>query len=202
MTVTVTVPLRSIESAVNSIIRCGPAAVATSTLPTKWNPVMFAVPAVSTAVASDATRPDGSAAFFGVPDGLALGLAVPDFVPAPAGELVVGLADDPGNGRPSEGVGMANDGPGAGVAEEDGSGKQMMPRMHPWPARGAAMAGRAPVTPTRATAAKTDSVAAASSRLMRPPPILCPRRACAFPARPRVRRRKAPATRRTRAHRR
>ena len=84
---------------------------------------------------------------------------------------------------------MASDGLGVDVGDADGLGKQMMPRMHPWPARGAAMACRAPVTPTRATAAKTDIVAAASSRLMRPLPILCPRRAYAFPARPRPRRR-------------
>ena len=93
---------------------------------------MFAVPAVSTAVASDATRPGLPAAFFGVADGL----AVPELAPALAGELEDGLADDPSNGSPSEGLGagvppveLADE--GLGVGEGEPLGRQMMPRMHP-----------------------------------------------------------------------
>jgi hypothetical protein len=93
---------------------------------------MFAVPAVSTAVASDATRPGVPAAFFGVDDGVAVGLAVPELAPALAGELEDGLADEPSNGRPSEGLGAgvpADE--GLGVGEGEPLGRQMMPRMHP-----------------------------------------------------------------------
>jgi hypothetical protein len=96
---------------------------------------MFAVPAVSTAVAAEATSPEVAAVFCCVADGVAVELALPGLEPAPAGELEVGLDDgDPGdgNGRPSVGLGDGAlvDGLGVGVGDA-GLGMQMMPRMHP-----------------------------------------------------------------------
>jgi hypothetical protein len=96
---------------------------------------MFAVPAVSTAVAAEATSPEVAAAFCCVADGVAVELALPGLEPAPAGELEVGLDDgDPGDGDGRPGVGLGDgalvDGLGVGVGDA-GLGMQMMPKMHP-----------------------------------------------------------------------
>src|ERR1700722_6188079 len=157
---------------------------------------MFAVPAVSTAVASDATRPRGSAAFFCVADGVAVELPLAEPRPAMAGALET----RPESGVPSDGSGTGRLSPGLGVGDAaapladggldegvgDGElGMQMMPRMQPWPANGAAIARCAPVTPTRAAARKAGSAAIASSRLTKPPPTRCPRRGQGSPPQPR-----------------
>ena len=115
---------------------------------------MFAVPAVSTAVAAAATRPGAAAACFcaafaAVPEGD--GLPLPgDDGPASAEGAADAGAEDPEEavGWPGEvglgeddgapAVGLADDALGVGVGE-GGPGMQTMPRMHPWPASGAAM---------------------------------------------------------------
>src|SRR5580704_12847762 len=73
---------------------------------------MFAVPAVSTAVASDATRPRGSAAFFCVADRVAVELPLPEPRPAMAGTLEV---------KPDSGV--PGDGSGSGSGNGNGNGR-------------------------------------------------------------------------------
>src|ERR1700761_3086000 len=120
---------------------------------------MFAVPAVSTALASDATRPGVPAAVFSVGDAVAAGLMLPRPGIRPPSELETGLDDGStprdgtprdGNGKGSDGLGAAApavglddglaDGLGAGVDVCDGVGvgvgdgelgMQMRPRMHP-----------------------------------------------------------------------
>jgi hypothetical protein len=77
---------------------------------------------------------DGLAPVDAEPDGLAAGSA--DCALAEA----VGEPGEDGFGEDAAlAVGLADDGLGVGVGE-DGSGKQMRPRMHPWPASGAAEA--------------------------------------------------------------
>src|SRR6185437_8679604 len=148
---------------------------------------MFAVFAVSTEVAAAATRPGVAAARRCValadPDGD--GLALGD-EPAPAEGSADAGAEGPGDAVawPGE-VGEGDGEPAVGLAVGEGPGRQMMPRMHPWAASGAAMACRAPVALTRAAASTTGSVTTVSSRLTRPPPTRCPRRSRACGARPR-----------------
>src|ERR1700722_1887586 len=116
---------------------------------------MFAVPAVSTAVASAATRPRGSAAFFCVADGVTVELPLPEPRPAMAGALET----RPESGVPSDGNGTGRLSPGLGVGDAaaplagglldegvgDGElGMQMMPGMQPWPPHGAARPRRPP----------------------------------------------------------
>jgi hypothetical protein len=115
---------------------------------------MFAVPAVSTALASDATRPGVPVTVFSAGDEVAAGPVLPSPGIRPPSEPAAGLADGTprdgnprdgnGNGSDALGVGTAADaladGLGVGVCDSVGVGvgvgvgelgMQMRPRMHP-----------------------------------------------------------------------
>ncbi len=92
------------------------------------------------------------------------------------GEAVAGLMkSESGKATARPRWGWRSDALGVGVGE-GGPGRQTQARMHPWPASGAAIACCAPVTPTRAAARTTGSAATVSSRLTKPPPTRCPPR--------------------------
>src|ERR1700748_3257292 len=96
---------------------------------------MFAVPAVSTAVASDATRSGVPGAVFSAGDEVAVGIMLPRLGMRPPSDPGTGIDDGTGrdgngtgrdgNGTGRDGNGTGSDGPGAGtpadgLADDDG----------------------------------------------------------------------------------